>query len=172
MRHLVLDANVLVELLAWFLRHAAALRRGVAPPPPTKVVNVWRRAVSAGVLPCAPEHALRELLHVRYLQSRAADVLRRDLGVDETTAARLAQDLLRGLVEEVLPALVWICPEPVYAAHMAKARARAVPADDVPYFALAMALDAPIWTKDLTDLAGRGHPVWTTAYVHLAFGEG
>jgi transposase len=141
--HPVLDGDVLVELLAWFLRHAVALRRGVAPPPPTKVVNVWRRAVSAGVLPCAPERALRQLLHVR----------------------------LRGVVEEVSPALAWICSGPVYAAHMAKARARAVPADDVPYFALAMALDAPIWTKDLTDLAGCRHPVWTTAYVHLAFGE-
>lgn len=76
--------------------------------------------------------------------------------------------------EQLLETLKWleglvtpVSPE-VYTEFENRARARLMGRDeeDWPYIALAMLLDAQIWTED-TDFFGIGMPVWKTDRIHL-----
>ncbi len=103
-----------------------------------------------------------------YLPERTWDEATHELAhrvealVHRERLSRTAADELVAAATALVEAAVTIVPEAVYAPVKERAMAR-VPrdSDDWPMVALAMVLDAGIWTAD-ADFLGCGLPTWTT----------
>ncbi|HWE61923.1 MAG TPA: PIN domain-containing protein, partial [Chloroflexota bacterium] len=100
------------------------------------------------------EHAWGETVHE--LEKRVASIER---------TGRLAPDLAQALQTDALNAAVQHLAQHLLAvfAHLERTAHRRIPRDpdDWPTVALALALDAGIWTQD-ADFLGCGLPTWTT----------